>query len=106
MDDEFQSRSAWSAVLREAGYHVHAGRGVEALAAIDAGNHYDVHVLDYRMPEMNGIEPVAIRARNPGAKIIALSADAADDRALVFEQPLSDGLLDAALGKPSTRRNC
>lgn len=53
------------------------------------------------MPEMNGIElAVAIRARNPGAKIIALSADAADDRALVFEQPLSDGLLDAALGKP------
>lgn len=102
VDDEFQSRSAWSAVLREAGYHVHAaGGGVEALAAIDAGNHYDVHVLDYRMPEMNGIElAVAIRARNPGAKIIALSADAADDRALVFEQPLSDGLLDAALGKP------
>ncbi|MBD4746106.1 response regulator, partial [Xanthomonas citri pv. citri] len=89
--------SAWSAVLREAGYHVHAaGGGVEALAAIDAGNHYDVHVLDYRMPEMNGIElAVAIRARNPEAKIIALSADAADDRALVFEQPLSDGLLDA-----------
>ncbi|MBV6800002.1 ATP-binding response regulator [Xanthomonas euvesicatoria] len=102
VDDEFQSRSAWSGVLREAGYHVHAaGGGVEALAAIDAGNHYDVHVLDYRMPEMNGIElAVAIRARNPGAKIIALSADAADDRALVFQQPLADGLLDAALGKP------
>ncbi|MBO9834706.1 ATP-binding response regulator [Xanthomonas phaseoli] len=102
VDDEFQSRSAWSAVLREAGYHVHAaGGGIEALAAIDAGNHYDVHVLDYRMPEMNGIElAVAIRARIPGAKIIALSADAADDRALVFEQPLADGLLNAALGKP------
>jgi signal transduction histidine kinase/AmiR/NasT family two-component response regulator len=102
VDDEFQSRGAWSAVLREAGYHVHAAAGgADALAAIDAGNHYDVHVLDYRMPEMNGIElATAIRARKPTARIIALSADAADGRAPVFEKPLAEGLLDAALSKP------
>ncbi|WP_244754330.1 ATP-binding protein [Rhodanobacter sp. B2A1Ga4] len=102
VDDEFQSRNAWSGVLREAGYVVHsAASGVEALAAIDAGNRYDICVLDYRMPGMNGIELAsAIRERQPAMRLIAISADKMGSRPSVFTQALETSLLDGALQKP------
>lgn len=102
VDDELQSRNAWSGVLREAGYSVHAAAsGAEALAAIDAGNRYDVCVLDYRMPGMNGIElATAIKERQPAMRLIAISADKLDDKASVFTRAMEHRLLDGALQKP------
>ncbi|MEY2161276.1 ATP-binding response regulator [Rhodanobacter sp. FW106-PBR-LB-2-11] len=102
VDDEFQSRAAWSGVLREAGYSVHsAASGIEALAAIDAGNRYDICVLDYRMPGMNGIElATAIRERQPTMRLVAISADKLHDKPSVFTRALDSRLLDAALQKP------
>jgi len=102
VDDEFQSRNAWSLVLREAGHIVHvASSGAEALAAINAGNHYEICVLDYRMPEMNRIElATAIREREPAMSLIAISADIVDDKTSIFANALETGLLDGALQKP------
>jgi len=102
VDDEFQSRSAWSGVLREAGYNVHsAASGANALAAIDAGNRYDICVLDYRMPGMNGIELAAIiRERQPAMKLVIISADKLGDQPSVFTRALEIRLLDGALQKP------
>ena len=102
VDDELQSRAAWSGVLREAGYSVHsAASGIEALAAIDAGNRYDICVLDYRMPGMNGIELAsAIRERQPTMRLVAISADKLHDKPSVFTRALDSRLLDAALQKP------
>lgn len=102
VDDEFQSRAAWSGVLREAGYSVHsAASGIEALAAIDAGNRYDICVLDYRMPGMNGIElATAIRERQPTMRLVVISADKLHDKPSVFTRALDNRLLDAALQKP------
>ncbi|MGH8156630.1 MAG: ATP-binding response regulator [Rhodanobacter sp.] len=102
VDDEFQSRNAWSGVLREAGYSVHSSAsGAEALAAIDAGNRYDICVLDYRMPGMNGIELAsAIRERQPAMRLIAISADKLDDKPSIFTRALDQRLLDGALQKP------
>lgn len=102
VDDEFQSRSAWSGVLLEAGYSVHlAASGAEALAAIDAGNRYDIGILDYRMPGMNGIElAMAIRERQPAMKLVIISADKLGDKPSVFTRALDSRLLDGTLQKP------
>ncbi|MEY2152316.1 ATP-binding protein [Rhodanobacter sp. 115] len=102
VDDELLSRNAWSSVLREAGYSVHAAaNGIDALAAIDAGNRYDICVLDYRMPGMNGIELAsAIRARQPAMKLLIISADKVGDQPSVFTRALDSRLLDGALQKP------
>jgi len=101
VDDEFQSRNAWTSVLREVGYHVHAATGgAEALAAMDAGNTYGMCILDYRMPEMDGITLAeAIKERNPNARIIMISADIRDGIA-TFKDAVAQGVIDHALSKP------
>lgn len=89
-------------MLREAGYSVHsAASGADALAAIDAGNRYDICVLDYRMPGMNGIElATAIRERQPAMRLLIISADKLGDQPSVFTRALDSRLLDGALQKP------
>lgn len=102
VDDEIQSRNAWSNVLRETGYSVHAAaNSADALVAIDAGNHYDICVLDYRMPGMDGIELASeIRRRQPAMKLVIISADTVGDQPSVFTSALDSSLLDGALQKP------
>ena len=49
-----------------------AGSGAEALRVTEP---FDVAVLDFRMPEMNGIElATKLRERNPALKVIILTA--------------------------------
>ena len=74
VDDHASGLAIRKAVLESFGYSVHtATSGVEALE-IAARTTLDAIVLDYRMPEMNGLELArALRLRLPAVPLIVLS---------------------------------
>ena len=56
VDDQALNRVATATVLEDLGFEVHmAASGSEALAQVQA-HKYDVIVMDYEMPEMNGLD--------------------------------------------------
>ena len=68
-----------------------AGSGAEALRITEP---FDVAVLDFRMPEMDGIElATKLRERNPELKVIILTAFE-DARELAVGHPAVDQVLD------------
>ena len=85
-------------MLRRLGHKVHAvNNGIEAIQAMER-EHYDVVLMDIRMPEMNGLEATRIiRQRwHNEPKIIAITAYALEgDR----EKFLAAGM-DDYISKP------
>lgn len=86
-------------MLKKLGYKADiAANGIEALQALER-QHYDVVLMDVRMPEMDGLEATRItRQRWPddGPKIIAITAYALEgDR----EKCLAAGM-DGYISKP------
>jgi CheY-like chemotaxis protein len=85
-------------MLKKLGYKADiAANGIEALQALER-QHYDVVLMDIKMPEMDGLEATRIiRQRWPnGPKIIALTAYALEgDR----EKCLEAGM-DGYIAKP------
>lgn len=68
-----------------------AGSGAEALRVSAP---FDVAVLDFRMPEMDGVElATKLRERNPELKVIILTAFE-DARELAVGHPAVDQVLD------------
>jgi CheY-like chemotaxis protein len=68
-----------------------AGSGAEALRITEP---FDVAVLDFRMPEMDGIElATKLRERDPELKVIILTAFE-DARELAVGHPAVDQVLD------------
>lgn len=68
-----------------------AGSGAEALRITEP---FDVALLDFRMPEMDGIElATRLRARDPELKVIILTAFE-DARELAVGHPAVDQVLD------------
>ena len=102
VDDDFSGRKAWSSFLRTSGQYVHmASSGKEALASIESGNQYSIYILDYQMPEMNGLELASqIRSIDSHAKILIISADVNSDPNKKFDNAINDGIINLALGKP------
>jgi CheY-like chemotaxis protein len=87
-------------MLARMGYRADvAADGVEALAALERG-HHDLVLMDFEMPEMDGIEATRrIRARGasgPQPRIVGLTANASTaDHERCFEAGM-----DACLVKP------
>jgi signal transduction histidine kinase/CheY-like chemotaxis protein len=102
VDDDFSGRKAWSSFLRTSGQYVHmASSGKEALASIESGNQYSIYILDYKMPEMNGLELASrIREIDAHAKILIISADVNSDPNKKFKNSVDRGVINLALGKP------
>jgi len=76
-DDDFV-RSLLSTALRAEHYEIHAvGNGLDAITALDQG-HYDIALLDYRMPKIDGFVAAQLmcdllpRVQQP--KLIGLTA--------------------------------
>ena len=56
VDDEYGVRSAVRTILELEGYDVQdAADGAEAMAFVNAGD-WDIALLDYRLPDTNGVE--------------------------------------------------
>lgn len=62
--------------------------GDAALARIDAGtDHYDIIIVDQKMPHMSGVELVEqLRKRNIDSKIMVLSAHISSDIRAAYER--------------------
>ena len=76
VDDDDLYRDALHLHLADAGFEVASfGRGRAGLDHLDAGNSADVILLDWRMPEMNGLEVLReLRARGIATPVIFLTA--------------------------------
>jgi CheY-like chemotaxis protein len=78
VDDEEDLCSVISMLIRHLGYDIEciAHGGDEIVQAIVDGKHPDVIIMDYRMPEMNGLQAAeTILKEMPNVKIIVASAD-------------------------------
>lgn len=62
--------------------------GDAALARLDSGSeHYDIIIVDQKMPHMTGVELVEqLRKRNVDSKIMVLSAHISDDIRAAYER--------------------
>jgi two-component system, sensor histidine kinase and response regulator len=99
VDDSEPNRVVAMAILEQLGYQNDgAGSGGEALAALSR-EHYDLVLMDLRMPDMDGLETAsAIREGGDGVKdpqvpLVALTANAVtDERLRCFEAGMNDYL--------------
>ncbi|RUL83394.1 response regulator [Tautonia sociabilis] len=114
VDDDVDSCRNVSDILADLGYRVdvaHDGRSALDLAR---GRAYDVAVLDFKMPGMDGVTLYRhLRARQPGTVALLVTAYASEDTARaarsagtwrVLRKPVDIpnllGLIDQAVGQP------
>jgi CheY-like chemotaxis protein len=111
VDDDSAVREVTCAMLRELGYGVaEAGSGRQALDRLSSGRRFDLLLIDYAMPGMNGGELARrVRDQDPDQKIVFITGFAdftalaalGEDR--VVQKPFRDGELAqqvaAALGQ-------
>jgi PAS domain S-box-containing protein len=92
-EDNISSQKVAQQMLKKLGYRADTvANGIEALQALER-QHYDVVLMDVRMPEMDGLEATRIiRQRWPdGPKIIAITAYALEgDREKFIEAGMDD----------------
>lgn len=81
-DEKKMARAIAEALGQEGHEVVSAGNGREALDAVDAGPEFDLVLLDWMMPELDGIEVLrTLRGRDSGVPILLLTArDSVEDR--------------------------
>jgi two-component system chemotaxis response regulator CheY len=73
VDDSRSMRSILGRILRSLGVEVdEASDGVDALARVDAGMVPDLALVDWHMPEMNGVELVARLRERPALGEMAI----------------------------------
>jgi len=98
-EDNASSQKVILAMLKRLGYRADAvANGIEALQALDR-QHYDIVLMDVRMPEMGGLDATRIiRQRWPdkGPKVIAVTAYALEGD---MKRCLDSGM-DDYLSKP------
>ncbi len=100
IDDEANLRTMMQLTLEHSGYSVEVAEdGPSGLEKYRNGDHYDLVLLDQRMPGMNGMEVLQdIRRENPEAKVIMTTAYGTLDLA---NRAIATGAIDF-LKKPFT----
>ena len=91
-DDEKSHRKMINAVLTNKGYKIHeAVNGLEAVEQVNQ-NHFDLVIMDIKMPKMDGIEAMEkIRRAAPDTPVIFMTAFASISTAV---QALKTGAVD------------
>jgi CheY-like chemotaxis protein len=101
IDDDRWTREALVSILRRAGYRVTTlERFGQELEAGDFPEHYQVAVLDYHLPHLNGLE-VARRLKQfqPDCRTVLISSELPD----LPELPGQEAVVDRFLAKPFSR---
>lgn len=92
-DDHPYSREVVARIATALGHTVTAVDGGHAALEASADAHFDVAVIDRRMPDMDGAAvAIAMRARTGHPRLVALSGDDPAD--------MLPGLFDVVLQKP------
>jgi CheY-like chemotaxis protein len=114
VDDDADTRGNLHDILSDLGYHVETAADGPAALALVRARRFDVALLDFKMPGMNGLELYrAIKARRPETVAVIVSAytDPAT-RAAAIEAGVSEvlpkpidfpallGLVESAVGQP------
>jgi len=93
VDDHHMAREVISRMAGAMGHQVTAVDGGHAALEAAASTHFDVAVIDRRMPDMDGVAvAIALRAEEKHPRLIALSGDDPSE--------MLPGLFDAVLQKP------
>jgi DNA-binding response OmpR family regulator len=83
VDDEEIARISLAEILRLEGYEVRTASGGQAAVEVLHNEHFDVMVLDLKMPDMGGIDVLkAIVDTLPELKVIVLTAHGSMDTAI------------------------
>ena len=101
IDDDRWTREALVSILRRAGYQVTTQeRFGQELEAGQFPERYQVAVLDYHLPDLNGLE-VARRLKQfqPDCRIVLISSELPD----LPEPPGQEAVVDRFLAKPFSR---
>jgi two-component system chemotaxis response regulator CheY len=79
VDDSSAMRMILSRILKSLGYEVHhAANGLEALSQLDEVEGIRLALVDWNMPEMDGVEfvrSVRTSGRHPGLKLLMVSSE-------------------------------
>lgn len=91
VDDNDNNRLILKEILRRKNIQsAEAGNGLEALQKLAGGQHYDVILMDYHMPQMDGLETIRkIResAGNANIPVVLLHSSADDEKVMkAFEE--------------------
>jgi two-component system, OmpR family, response regulator len=99
IDDDRWTREALVSILRRAGYRVTTlERFDQELAAFP--EHYQVAVLDYHLPRLNGLEVAqCLKQFQPDCRIVLISSELPD----LSELPGQEAVVDRFLAKPFSR---
>jgi CheY-like chemotaxis protein len=105
VDDDSDVRDVTAGMLEDLGYHVTAAAsGPAALDLLDHGAAFDLHLFDFAMPGMNGVELARqVETRKPGVPTVFVTGYA-DSKAMdeigrrpVVLKPFQPGSLAATL---------
>lgn len=97
VDDEVNMRKTLAEILRDEGFEVTTAATGEEAVRLCGEEHFEVVLMDVRMPGMNGVEAFRlIRRHQEGVRVILMSAFSVED---LKEAALDDGAI-AFLSKP------
>lgn len=102
VDDSRSMRMILGRVLRELGVEtLEAGNGLEALEALTAQTKPDVVLVDWHMPEMNGLEFVRAARAQPRLLMLPIMMVTSEAEEALIQQALDAGASEYLM-KPFT----
>lgn len=100
IDDEAVTREALADIFRQAGYRVDAWGDALTLGAEGMARRYRVAVVDYHLPNLNGLEVAALLKRSqPDCRVLLISSDPPPGAEIFLES----GVVDGFLAKPFSK---
>lgn len=100
VDDDRSVSRVVSSILADRGYTIDVAENGEAALKLVAEHSYDLAVLDYQMPGMDGVE-LFRRAREQQPDLLGIFLTAHTDLRTVF--PAIDAGIERVLAKPPSR---
>ena len=83
VDDDAEFRSNLTEVLTGAGYQAESAASAQEAIARSEGEEFDIILLDFMMPKMNGIDSlITLRRLRPKTKVIMITAFATVENAV------------------------
>lgn len=100
IDDDLGTREAITDILSRAGYQVSAWADDTLLSAAKLDYHFQVAVVDYHLPSIDGLEVAArLKSLQPDCRVILTSSEFP----AASELTPSGGLVDRFLAKPFSK---